>query len=1221
MTDPAQTVETLSKREAEVAAAYADGASYKEIARELGISPTTVRSHLRTVYSKLNVTSKIALVQALVDPTTVPTDDHDKAGLAADLALELDDAIRRERTLTRVLRIISQSSANLNDVIDEVLGQALEICEAEFGILLEHHGDFAFTEMRSCNISAPFADWLASQGLFNPGPDTAVGRAARSLKPVSIGDVGAEDISHEENPLRFATVKFGQARSLAAIPMTSGGRLIGVFSVYRTRVHPFNDRALELAQAFADQAAIAIENARQIGAMEARLSQAAATREVLDAISMSRDDEGPVFDAILRNAARLCNAPMARLELADSARETYRCVAAWGDEMRSFRVGEVMPLDQPNDLPTSIREGVLRHIHDLSKTELYLGGNPTRKRMVEEEGYRTYLCVPLIAAGVSIGAIVLSRREVAPFSDESIALVENFAKQAVIAIENVRRFRELQNRLDRSAATREVLEAISNASDDEQPVFDAILGNARKLCEAPFAALVLGRRTDSHQTMIAHHGAVQSTEDIYSARRVPMDPERSFAARAILEKRPIHLPNMMDTDEYRAGIPNVVELCDLQGIRTNLFVPLIKDGEGIGCFIIFRHEVRPYNDEQIALVETFATQAVIALENIRQFRELRTRLEREAATKEILQVINQHRDDEMPVFDVILNNAIHLCGASAGALALGKKGDPHQRMAVSRGVSDATLDVYARGEVSMNPDISLSAKAILTGKVVHVADMADTDGYRSGVSHFTSVVDDTGIRTNLFVPLITSEGGEGVLILFRTEVHPYTPDEIALVETFASQAAIALENVRQFRNLQKRLDREAATSRVLGAISASREDDIPVFHTILENACRVCDAQSGFITVLDESGQYLTGPAQYGVGAPFQSMFEDWTADLATSPLGAAQCIRERRVIAIDDIVETDLYREGNVERVNQVDLEGMRTILCVPLLTSDAGFGSMILYRKRVQPFSSDDIAMVEAFAAQAVIAIENARQFRALQARTLEVQALNASLEAKVSDQVTEIERMGRLKRFLPSAVADTIVSSGSERMLQSHRALLGVLFCDIRGFTAFCETAEPEETIDVLQTYHEEMGKLINLHGAGVDLRMGDGVMVLFNDPIPCEDPAGDAVRLAIAMRERMADLCRMWKRMGYRLGFGVGVSLGYATVGMVGTEGRFDYTASGTAINLASRLCDEAGDGEILLSPKASIAVEDDYPVESRGEITLKGLREPLEVFKLAEPGVS
>ncbi|WP_299744617.1 GAF domain-containing protein [uncultured Tateyamaria sp.] len=1037
MSDAAQIVETLSKREAEVAAAYADGASYKIIARELGISPTTVRSHLRTVYGKLNVTSKIALAQALADPHASSTEDQNTTGLLADLALELDEAIRRERAMTRVLRIINDSSGNLDEVIDEVLEQALEICEAEFGILMEHHGNFTFTEMRSSNISAPFSDWLSTQGAFNPGADTAVGRAARSLKPISVVDVNADEVSYEDNPLRFATVKFGHARSLAAIPMTAGGRLIGVFSVYRTRVHPFNDRALELAQAFADQAAIAIENSLHIKEMETRLDRSAASREILDAISTSSDDEGPVFDAILRNAAKLCNSPMARLELADSARQNHYCAAAWGDKMRSFKIGEVLPLDQPNDLPTAIREGVVRHVHDLSKSDLYLSGNPTRVRMVEEEGYHTYLCVPLIAAGRGIGAIVLSRREVAPFSDESIALVENLAKQAVIAIENVRRFRALRDRLDRAAATREILEAISNASDDEGPVFDAILGNARKLCDAPFAALILGRAADEIQTMIAHHGALQSTEDFYSQGKVPMDPDQSFAARAIIEKRPVHLHNMMDTEQYRAGVPNVVELCDVQGIRTNLFVPLIRDGEGIGCFIIFRHEVRPYSDEQIALVETFATQAVIALENVRRFREVETRLKREKASSDILTMISQSRDDEAPVFDLILRTAADLCSAHAAALAMGQVGDKHQTMEASYGLDAATVKVYDDGLVSMDPDQSVGARAIVSQETVHIHDMAETDAYKSGVTVFVSVVEETGIRSNLLVPLITSEGAIGVLILFRKVVKPYTPDEIALVETFA-----------------------------------------------------------------------------------------------------------------------------------------------------------------------------------AQAVIAIENARQFRALQARTSEVQELNASLEAKVDEQVVEIERIGRLKRFLPSAVADTVVSSGSEQMLQSHRALLGVLFCDIRGFTAFCETAEPEETIEVLQTYHEEMGKLINQHGAGVDLRMGDGIMVLFNDPIPCDDPAGDAVRLAIAMRARMVELCTVWKRLGHRLGFGVGVSLGYATVGLVGFEGRFDYTASGTAINLASRLCDEADDGEILLSTRAGIAVEDTFKVETRGELSLKGIREPIEVFRLA-----
>jgi class 3 adenylate cyclase len=297
------------------------------------------------------------------------------------------------------------------------------------------------------------------------------------------------------------------------------------------------------------------------------------------------------------------------------------------------------------------------------------------------------------------------------------------------------------------------------------------------------------------------------------------------------------------------------------------------------------------------------------------------------------------------------------------------------------------------------------------------------------------------------------------------------------------------------------------------------------------------------------------------------------------------------------------------------VEVEGARSILVVPLISAGEGIGAIVLYRREVAPFTDDDIAVVEGFAAQAVIAIENVKQFKAPEARNREVQALNAGLESRVAAQVGELERLGRLRRFLSPQVADAVVSSGDSKMLSSHRALLGILFCDIRGFTAFCETAEPEETIEVLQTYHEEMGKLINAHGAGVDHRSGDGIMVIFNDPLPCDDPAGTAVRLALDMRARMAELCLGWKKLGHRLGFGVGISLGYATVGMVGSEGRYDYTASGTAVNLAARLCSEAADGDILLSPRAYMAVQGDFQVQSGGELNLKGIHTPIEVFRV------
>jgi DNA-binding CsgD family transcriptional regulator/tetratricopeptide (TPR) repeat protein len=263
MSDLSHLSQSLSNRELEVATAYAEGQSYKEIARFLSISPTTVRSHLRTIYSKLGVTSKIELVQHL-NNTAEPrqAENRDDAALIAELALELDEAIRRERVLANVLRIISHQGDRLDDVIDEVLDHALEICEAEFGILFEYHGDLRYRAMRSRNISPVFEDWLAEQAIFSVDRETGLGRVALTSKTVNITDVRGEDIYRDQAPLRIATADLGNARSFAAIPMMSGDRLIGAFTVYRTRVHPFNDRSLELAQLFADQAAIAIENAR-----------------------------------------------------------------------------------------------------------------------------------------------------------------------------------------------------------------------------------------------------------------------------------------------------------------------------------------------------------------------------------------------------------------------------------------------------------------------------------------------------------------------------------------------------------------------------------------------------------------------------------------------------------------------------------------------------------------------------------------------------------------------------------------------------------------------------------------------------------------------------------------------------------------------------------------------------------------------------------------------
>ena len=462
-------------------------------------------------------------------------------------------------------------------------------------------------------------------------------------------------------------------------------------------------------------------------------------------------------------------------------------------------------------------------------------------------------------------------------------------------------------------------------------------------------------------------------------------------------------------------------------------------------------------------------------------------------------------------------------------------------------------------------------------------------------------------RTLVGVPMLKDGEVIGIIHIYRQEVRLFTDEQVGLLTNFASQAVIAIENARLLNELRQSLEQQTATADVLRVISSSPRDLQPVFEAIMANATRLSESNFGALQLCE--GQFYRQVAFHNALPAFVEARRQNPLLAMTGETALARASRMKRWVQVDDVANDPAY-QSDPQRRRFVTLTGVRTSVVVPMLKDDELIGAITIYRTEVRPFTDKQIALVENFAAQAVIAIENARLLNELRARTDEVLKLNQQLEQRVADQVGEIERMSRLRRFLPPQVADLIVASGSEKQLESHRREITALFCDLRGFTGFTESADAEDVMALLRDYHTAIGQIVIKYNGTLERYAGDGVMVIFNDPVPVENPALQAVQVALEVRDAIGSLTETWRRWGHEIGFGIGIAHGFATLGTIGFEGRFDYAAIGTVSNVASRLCDEAKPGQILISPRVLTKVENAVTVEPVGEFELKGIRRPL-----------